>query len=57
MVNDLPNFSGAAKLKAKSVKVHTLLGFEGHRNFPSPMGRRRGPRREAWEVEGTGRNW
>ena len=29
-VIDLPELGGAAKLKAKGVKVHTLVGFEGH---------------------------
>ena len=29
-VIDLPELSGAAKLKAKGVKVHTLVSFEGH---------------------------
>lgn len=29
-VIDLPDLGGAAKLKAKGVKVHTLVGFEGH---------------------------
>ena len=29
-VIDLPDLGGAAKLKAKGVKVHTLVSFEGH---------------------------
>ena len=29
-VIDLPELGGAAKLKAKGVKVHTLVSFEGH---------------------------
>ena len=29
-VIDLPDIGGAAKLKAKGVKVHTLVEFEGH---------------------------
>jgi adenine phosphoribosyltransferase len=29
-VIDLPDLGGAARLKAKGVKVHTLVGFEGH---------------------------
>ena len=29
-VIDLPELGGAAKLKAKGVKVHTLVEFEGH---------------------------
>jgi adenine phosphoribosyltransferase len=29
-VIDLPDLGGAAKLKVKGVKVHTLVGFEGH---------------------------
>ncbi len=29
-VIDLPELGGASKLKAKGVKVHTLVGFEGH---------------------------
>jgi len=29
-VIDLPELGGAAKLKTKGVKVHTLVGFEGH---------------------------
>ena len=29
-VIDLPDLGGAAKLKGKGVKVHTLVGFEGH---------------------------
>ena len=29
-VIDLPDLGGAAKLKAKGVKVHTLVGFDGH---------------------------
>jgi adenine phosphoribosyltransferase len=29
-VIDLPDLGGAAKLKAKGVKVHTLVEFEGH---------------------------
>jgi adenine phosphoribosyltransferase len=29
-VIDLPELGGAAKLKGKGVKVHTLVGFEGH---------------------------
>ncbi len=29
-VIDLPDLGGAAKLRAKGVKVHTLVSFEGH---------------------------
>lgn len=29
-VIDLADLGGSAKLKAKGVKVHTLVGFEGH---------------------------
>ena len=29
-VIDLPDLGGSAKLKAKGVKVHTLVSFEGH---------------------------
>ena len=29
-VIDLPELKGAEKLRAKGVKVHTLVGFEGH---------------------------
>ena len=29
-VIDLPDLGGAAKLKTKGVKVHTLVGFDGH---------------------------
>src|SRR5579871_1546719 len=29
-VIDLPEIGGAAKLRSKGVKVHTLVGFEGH---------------------------
>jgi len=29
-VIDLPELGGAAKLRTKGVKVHTLVGFEGH---------------------------
>jgi hypothetical protein len=27
---DLPELGGAEKLKAKNVKVHTLVSFDGH---------------------------
>jgi adenine phosphoribosyltransferase len=29
-VIDLPDLGGSARLRAKGVKVHTLVGFEGH---------------------------
>jgi adenine phosphoribosyltransferase len=29
-VIDLPDLGGANKLRAKGVKVHTLVGYEGH---------------------------
>jgi adenine phosphoribosyltransferase len=29
-VIDLPDLGGADRLRAKDVKVHTLVGFEGH---------------------------